>query len=88
LSIAARDHTPAVAVEGERNAGAETRFLFHREMRVEQESLAPASASCVAVGMAPAACTNARPLESAISAGTVRLRKSAGGTKSASNTAT
>ena len=42
------------AVERDRQAGAEARFLFDREMRVQQQALHPRQPVGVAVGMAPA----------------------------------
>ena len=42
------------AVEGHRQAGAEARFLLHREMGIQQQALHPRQPVGVAVGMAPA----------------------------------
>ena len=53
-SIAARDHTPAVPLKRDRQAGAEARFLLHREMGIEQQALHARQPVGVAVGMAPA----------------------------------
>ncbi len=49
----ARPHAGG-AVEGDRQAGAEARFLLHREMGIQQKALYPRQPVGVAVGMAPA----------------------------------
>ena len=53
-SMAVRFHTPAVPLKEMRQAGAEARFLLHREMGIQQQALHPRQPVGVAVGMAPA----------------------------------
>ena len=61
-SIAARVPHAGGAVEGNRQAGAEARFLLHREMRIQQQALHPRQPVGVAIGMAPARLHKGKPV--------------------------